>query len=68
MDAGREYTADARGLERVKAILFTSEENALALVKAFPADGAEPRKLRRIMETESRRQSFYTFGLTFEVE
>jgi uncharacterized caspase-like protein len=68
MDAGREYSADARGIERVKAILFTSEENALALVKAFPADGAEPRKLRRILETESLRQSFYTFGLTFEVE
>ena len=68
MDSGRHYAADARGVERVKAILFTSEENARALIKAFPADGAEPRKLRRIVETESTRQPFYTFGLTFEVE
>jgi hypothetical protein len=68
MTSGRDYMADARGIERVKAILFTSEENARALVKAFPADGVEPRKMRRIVETDSPRQSFYTFGLTFEVE
>ncbi len=67
-DAGRDYSADARGVERVKAILFTSEENALALIKAFPADGVEPRKMRRILEVSSPRESFYTFGLTFEVE
>jgi len=68
MDAGHDYTTDARGVERVKAILFTSEENAQALIKAFPADGVEPRKMRRILETSSPRQAFYTFGLTFEVE
>jgi len=68
MDAGHDYTTDARGVERVKAILFTSEENAQALIKAFPADGVEPRKMRRILETNSPRQDFYTFGLTFEVE
>ena len=68
LTTGRDYAADARGIERVKAILFTSEENAIALIKAFPVDGVEPRKLRRIMETPSSRQAFYTFGLTFEVE
>lgn len=68
MDPVRDFTVDARGIERVKAILFTSEENALALVKAFPTEGVDPRKMRRILETESPRQSFYTFGLTFEVE
>ncbi len=67
-DAEHDYTADAHGVERVKAILFTSEENAQALIKAFPADGVEPRKMRRILETSSLRQSFYTFGLTFDVE
>lgn len=68
LDPGRDYMADTRGIERVKAILFTSEENAQALIKAFPADGVEPRKMRRILETSSPRQAFYTFGLTFEVQ
>ncbi len=66
--SGRSYAADTPGTERVKALLFTDEANAAALVKAFPADGVEPRKLRRIIEIESARQAFYTFGLTFGVE
>ncbi len=66
--SGRSYAADTPGVERVKALLFTDEANAAALIKAFPADGAEPRKLRRIIEVESPRQTFYTFGLTFGVE
>ncbi len=67
--AGKSYAADAAGSERVKAILFTSRERAEALIKAFPPDGAEPRKLRRIIEVDSpARQPFYTYSLTFGVE
>ena len=66
--SGRSYAADTPGVERVKALLFTDEANAAALIKAFPQDGAEPRKMKRIVETETQRQPFYTFGLTFGVE
>jgi hypothetical protein len=68
MASGHDYAADAHGVERIKAILFTSQDNARALINAFPADGAEPRKLRRIEEVSSTRETFFTFGLTFEVE
>ena len=67
-NAGNSYSADAPGVERVKAILFTSRENAQALVGAFPQEGVEPRKMRRITESASPRQSFFTFGRTFGVE
>lgn len=66
--SGRSYAADTPGVERVKALLFTDEANAAALIKAFPQDGAEPRKMKRIVETETQRQPYYTFGLTFGVE
>ena len=65
---GRSYAADASGTERVKALLFTDRDNAEALMKAFPTEGVEPRKMRRILEIDSPRQTFYTFGLTFSVE
>ena len=63
----KNYAADKVGTERVKAILFTSEENALALIKAFPAEGAEPRNLRRIVEVGEKRLAFYTCYLLFGV-
>ena len=66
---GRAYAADTAGVERIKALLFTDEASAAALIAAFPAEGVEPHKMRRIVEMESEpRQSFYTFGLTFGVE
>lgn len=66
--SGRSYAADTPGVERVKALLFTDEANASALIKAFPQEGAEPRKMKRIVEMETQRQPYYTFGLTFGVE
>ncbi len=65
---GKSYTADAAGTERVKAILFTNEDNARALLSAFPAEGVEPSKLRRITEVGSERKVFYTSSLLFGVE
>jgi len=65
--SGKNYAADAIGVERVKAILFTSEENAKALIKAFPEAGMEPRKLKHIIEVEATRLPFYTCNLLFGV-
>ena len=67
-NASSKYDADTAGNERVKAILFTSEANAQALLTAFPKEGAELRKMRRIQEVAVERKPFYTSTLSFGVE
>ena len=67
-NSGAKYDADAPGNERVKAILFTSEANAQALLSVFPKEGVELRKMRRIQEVAVERKPFYTSTLSFGVE
>ncbi len=67
-NAGSKYDADTAGQERVKAILFSSEDAAKKLLNAFPKEGATMRRLRETPISASAQKPVVTAGLVFSVE
>lgn len=68
VDSSQAYRPDAAGNEKVKAILFTSPENAQALLDAMPTEGISTAKMRKLTLTTSAPRRFYTSTLSFGVE
>jgi hypothetical protein len=65
------YYADAIGTERVNAILFKSKERAMALLRAFPANGKietiQGARDLRVEDVETDNSPFYTSDVIFEI-
>jgi len=69
--AGKAFTTDKEGSERIKAILFSSEDAAQQLLAGFPESGTldswKAARGRKILTVNDGINKFYTSALGFEV-
>jgi hypothetical protein len=69
--AGKAYTTDKEGSERIKAILFTSQDAAQQLLAGFPDSGTleswHKARGRRLQMVDEDHNQFYTSAVGFEV-
>jgi hypothetical protein len=62
------FEPDEEGFERVKAILFSTREQAATFLNNFPKAGASREVLKRDLQKVSiKKATFYTSDFTFEV-
>ncbi len=63
------YTADEKGLEHVKALLFTTREKAAAVIDAANVgdEGVRFQGMKRLREARAPAGVFYTSEVTFSV-
>jgi hypothetical protein len=66
--ADQSYAPDTAGIERLKAILFSSKDLAAQLLAKFPASGTLSRqKMRDLHVVTDDQKAFYTSDVIFEV-